>query len=99
MKNEKKIQPLKDGYGEELFNQLELVEADLLNEESVIEACKDCTYIIHTASPFPIAQPKNEDELIKPAVEGTLAALKGAQRYGAKRVVITSSTAAVSSQG
>jgi len=50
---------------------------------------------VHTASPFPAANPKNEDELIKPAVEGTLAALRGAQKHGAKRVVITSSVASI----
>jgi dihydroflavonol-4-reductase len=67
----------------------------LLNEQSIIEACKDCTYVVHTASPFPLKMPKNEDELIKPAVEGTLAAMKGAEKYGIKRIVITSSIAAI----
>lgn len=66
-----------------------------MNEESIVEACKDCTYIVHTASPFPLKIPKNEDELIRPAVQGTLAAMKGAQKYGAKRVVITSSVASI----
>jgi dihydroflavonol-4-reductase len=89
------MEPLKKAYGEDLFSQLELVEADLLNEESLIAACEGCTYIVHTASPFPLTPPKNEDELIKPAVEGTLAALKGAEKFGVKRVVITSSLAAV----
>lgn len=42
--------------------------------------------------------PKNEDELIKPAVEGTLAAMKGAEKYGIKRIVITSSIAAIFAQ-
>jgi hypothetical protein len=45
-----------------------LVEADLLNENSIINAIAGATYVIHTASPFPLANPKNEQELIGPAV-------------------------------
>jgi len=66
-----------------------------LKEDSIIEACKGCDFIVHTASPFPLKKPKNEDELIKPAVEGTLAAMKRDLKYGAKRVVLTSSVAAI----
>ena len=53
---------------------------------------------MHTASPFPIKQPKDENELIKPAVEGTLAVMKGCQLAKVKRVVVTSSVAAIMSQ-
>ena len=66
-----------------------------MNEQSMIDGAQGCEFIVHTASPFPLAQPKNENELIKPAVEGTLAALKAALKHGVKRVVITSSLAAV----
>jgi len=51
--------------------------------------------VVHTASPFPVANPKNEQVLIKPAVEGTLAALRGAQKHKCKRVVVTSSVASI----
>ena len=73
--NPVKIEPLKEAFGEH-FEKLELVEADLLNEESLFKAIEGSTYVVHTASPFPIAAPKHEDELIKPAVEGTTAVLK-----------------------
>ena len=59
-KNEKKLEPLKKAFGE-LFNELTLVEADLNDEESIINACEGCTYVVHTASPFPITKVKNED--------------------------------------
>ena len=49
--NAAKIDPLKAGFGE-YFDQLELVEADLLNEESMINACAGSTYVVHTASPY-----------------------------------------------
>lgn len=74
---------------------MSLVEADLTKEQTIIDACEGCTYVVHTASPFPIAKPKHENDLIIPAVEGTLAALKGAQKYKCKRVVVTSSVAAI----
>jgi len=44
---------MKKAFGKH-FDQLELVEADLNDEESIVNAMKDCTYIVHTASPFPI---------------------------------------------
>ena len=49
--NAAKIDPLKAGLGD-LFEQLELVEADLLDEASVIKACEGATYVVHPASPF-----------------------------------------------
>jgi dihydroflavonol-4-reductase len=50
---------------------------------------------MHTASPFPLASPKDENELIRPAVDGTLRALKAAKNSGIKRVILTSSMAAI----
>ena len=76
MNKPEKIEPLKKAFGAH-FEQLELVEADLCDEASIIKAAEGCTYIVHTASPFPIASPKDENELIKPAVNGTLAVMKG----------------------
>jgi nucleoside-diphosphate-sugar epimerase len=92
--NEAKIAPLKEAFGE-YFDQLELAEADLLKEESLFKAIEGSTYVVHTASPFPIAKPKHEDLLIKPAVEGTMAVMKAAHKNKVKRVVITSSVAAI----
>ena len=49
--NEAKLAPIREAFGE-LFEQLELVEADLMNEESLITACAGSTYVVHLASPF-----------------------------------------------
>ena len=92
--NESKIAPIREGIGE-LFDQLELVEADLLDEESLIKAVEGSTYVLHVASPFVLEEPKDENVLIKPAVEGTLAVMKAAKASKTKRVVVTSSIAAI----
>ena len=94
LKNPAKMEPLQKSLGE-LYEQMELVEADLLDEESIIRAAEGCKYIIHVASPFPLQKPKHEDLLIKPAVNGTLAACRAAQKWKAKRLVITASLASV----
>ena len=49
--SEAKVAPLREAFGD-LFNQLELVEADLMEEQSLIDAIAGSTYVIHTASPF-----------------------------------------------
>ena len=75
---------------------IDFVEANLSQDEGWPEACKDCSYVLHVASPFPAAAPKHEDELIIPAREGTLRALKAARAAGTvKRVVVTGSMAAI----
>ena len=76
---------------------LDLVEADLMRDEGWDEAMQGCTYVLHVASPFPGTIPEDEMELIRPAVEGTRRVLAAASRNGVKRVVQTSSIAAVSS--
>lgn len=67
----------------------------MLNPESFDKAIEGCDLVVHTASPFPPKEPKDENEIIKPAVEGTLAVLRAAHKHGVKRVVITSSCSAV----
>ena len=74
---------------------MEFAEADLLDEKSMFKAIKGADFLVHTASPFPLNMPKDEDDLIKPAVEGTLTALRAARKNKVKRVVITSSIAAM----
>jgi len=78
-------------------SKLEFVLADLLKDESWAEAVKGASLVLHVASPFPVKQPKNESDLIRPAVDGTLRVLKAAKASGTvKRVVVTSSNAAIS---
>jgi dihydroflavonol-4-reductase len=67
----------------------------LLNEASIEKAIEGCAFVVHTASPFPGTAPKDENVLIKPAVEGTLAVMRAAHKHKVKRVVITSSVAAM----
>ena len=93
--NQAKIQPLIEGFGQELFDQLELVEADLLQPQTLEDAIAGAQYVVHTASPFPIQKPKHENDLIKPAVEGTMTVMRAALKHKVQRVVITSSGAAI----
>ena len=75
--------------------KLEFCELDLLKDDGWDKANKGCKYVMHIASPFYIAVPKNEDEIIKPAKEGTIRALTAAKKAGVKRVVLTSSIVAM----
>lgn len=95
--NEKKVKPLKDLSPENAKYPIELVEADLTKKETWPDAVKDCTYVIHVASPFPLDSPVDEMEVIRPAVEGTTNVLEACAntKGGVKRVVLTSSCAAV----
>jgi nucleoside-diphosphate-sugar epimerase len=74
---------------------LELAEADLLSDDGWDKAVDGCDYVLHVASPFPPKQPKDPDELIRPARDGALRALRAAHAAGVKRVVLTSSFAAI----
>ena len=76
-------------------NNLEFCELDLTKDNGWDKAMTDCCYVLHVASPFVINEPKHESELIKPAVEGTLRALKAAKKANVKRVVLTSSIVAM----
>ena len=75
--------------------KLTFAEADLLSDEGWDEAMEGCTYVMHVASPFVLAEPKDENELITPAVEGTRRVIEAAQRAGVRRLVLTSSTVAM----
>ena len=93
--NQKKLAPLQKGFGSH-YEQLQLVEADLTNPSSIDEALKDSDYVIHTASPVTFGKPKDEyEELIKPALEGTLAVMEAAKKHKVQRVVYTSTSAAI----
>ena len=74
---------------------LEFCELDLLKDDGWEEAVSDCDFVMHVASPFFSRIPKDENELIKPAVEGSMKALKAAHKAGIKRVVLTSSMVAM----
>lgn len=69
----------------------DLAEATLHADEGWAEAARGCDYVLHVASPIPFKAPRHEDELIRPAVDGTTRVLTAAARAGVKRVVCTSS--------
>jgi len=74
---------------------LSFVTADLQRDTGWPEAVAGCDYVLHIASPFPAGTPGHEDELIVPARDGALRVLRAARDAGVKRVVMTSSFAAV----
>jgi nucleoside-diphosphate-sugar epimerase len=75
--------------------RLTFFEADLEKDAGWSEAVAGCDYVLHVASPFPPHVPKHENELIVPARDGALRVLKAAREAGVKRVVLTSSFAAI----
>lgn len=85
---------LKNG-GINTFDNLECIEADLTKDANWEKSMQDCTYVLHIASPIHLKVPKHEDEMIRPAVDGTLRVLKAARNAGVKRVVMTSNFGAV----
>lgn len=78
---------------------LRFVELDLTSDAGWDAAMAGVDAVLHTASPFPMVQPRDPEALARPAVDGTLRALRAAQAAGVTRVVLTSSMAAVMHTG
>ena len=76
-------------------SEIEFVEADLNSDAGWDRAATGAQYALHVASPVPLTDPKDDDELIRPARGGTLRVLSAARDAGVKRVVMTSSTSAI----
>jgi dihydroflavonol-4-reductase len=79
----------------DVMDHLSVVVSNLREEAGWEQAVSGCNYVLHVASPFPSTQPKNPDELIVPAREGTLRVLKASFDAGVERVVVTSSIVAI----
>lgn len=77
------------------FENLSFAETDLTSDLNWDYATKNCTYVLHVASPIYLRVPRHEDEMIRPAVDGTLRVLRAARNAGVKRVVMTSNFGAV----
>ncbi|MBX7101534.1 MAG: aldehyde reductase [Myxococcaceae bacterium] len=92
---EKQVRALLAAGGAEPGDQLTFAAADLEKDAGWAEAVQGCEFVHHVASPFPPSMPQHEDELIVPAREGALRLLRAARTAGVKRVVLTSSFAAV----
>ncbi len=95
LKREPEVREMIAQTGVDPAGRLSFCVADLENDTGWQEAASGCDYVLHVASPLPAHLPRHEDELIVPAREGTLRVLRAARAAGVKRVVLTSSFAAV----
>lgn len=95
LEREPEVRALLQRAGVDADAPLSFVAADLTSDAGWAQAVEGCHYILHVASPFPPSVPKHEDELIIPAREGALRVLRAARAAGVKRVVLTSSFAAI----
>ncbi|XP_071931736.1 phenylacetaldehyde reductase-like [Coffea arabica] len=77
--------------------RLHLFSANLLEEGSFDAIVEGCEGVFHTASPVQLSVSNPEAELLEPAVRGTVNVLRSCEKVSSiKKVVITSSMAAVS---
>ena len=95
LKREGEVRATLKASGGDAGERLSFFAADLEKDAGWAEAVTGCEFVLHVASPLPSSVPKNEDELIGPAREGTLRVLRAARDAGVKRVVLTSSFAAI----
>lgn len=76
-------------------DRLRCFRAELMADDGWAEAAAGCCHLAHVASPLPAGVPRDANELIVPARDGALRALKAARDAGVRRVVMTSSVAAI----
>src|SRR5262245_28447571 len=95
LKREQDVRALLRVGGAEPGGRLPLAAADLELAAGWAGAVAGCEYVLHVASPFPSSVPKHEDQLIVPARDGALRVLRAARDAGVRRVVLTSSFAAI----
>lgn len=77
------------------LERLSVVALNLMQDDGWDAAMQGVDVLMHTASPFPLGQPKDEQDLIRPAVDGAMRAVRAAQTAGITRVIMTSSSAAI----
>lgn len=95
LKREPDVRAMLNQGGADPGNRLSFFAADLENDSGWHQAVAGCDYVLHVASPFPAGLPMHEDDLIIPAREGALRVLRASRNAGVKRVVLTSSFAAI----
>jgi nucleoside-diphosphate-sugar epimerase len=95
LKREDDVRDMLRQGGVEPGERVSFVAADLESDAGWPQAAAGCDFVLHIASPFPQSVPKNANELIVPAREGALRVLRAARDAGVKRVVLTSSFAAI----
>ena len=79
-------------------SQLELIEADLGKDSGWKAAVKDCRFVQHIASPFPLDAPSNREALVPEARAGAMRVVEQALGEGVERVIMTSSMVAMMGQ-
>jgi len=95
LNREEDVRAMLQAGGLEAGHRLTFVTADLEKDAGWNVAVSGCEYVHHVASPFPASPPKHEDDLIIPAREGALRVLRASRDAGVKRVILTSSFAAI----
>ena len=96
LKDLKKESLVRDALGTKLNREnFEICKLNLLEDQGWAEATSNCDYLLHIASPCVIKEPKHENEIIDPAVNGTLRAIKAAHKANVKKIVITSSIGSI----
>lgn len=96
MRNAQKFERVRAAIAEHApVERLTVAEADLLDAGAWRRAADGVEVVLHVASPIAVETPKDPDEMIVPAREGTLNVLRAATEAGARRVVLTSSMAAI----
>jgi nucleoside-diphosphate-sugar epimerase len=95
LKRESEVRELLKQGGADGNAEIRFFAADLMKDAGWSEAAAGCDYVHHIASPFPAGVPKHDDEIIVPAREGALRVLRASRDAGVKRVVLTSSFAAI----
>jgi nucleoside-diphosphate-sugar epimerase len=95
LKRESDVREMVKEGGADAEQRLSFFPADLVSDDGWKEAVERCDYVLHVASPLPIQAVAHEDDLIVPAREGTLRALRAARNAGVKRIVVTSSFGAI----
>ena len=95
LKREPEVRAMLEAAGTDAGDRLAFSAADLTTDAGWPEAVAGCDFVLHVASPFPLNVPRHEDELIVPAREGALRVLRASRDSGVRRVVQTSSFAAI----
>ncbi|MDF7821063.1 aldehyde reductase [Runella sp. MFBS21] len=93
--NQESIITTLKSHGIESFESLSFVQAELTKDDHWAQVMNGCKYVLSVASPVFFDVPQNEEEAIRPAVEGILRVLKFAKKAGVQRVVMTSNFGAV----
>ncbi|MEL6890200.1 MAG: SDR family NAD(P)-dependent oxidoreductase [Actinomycetota bacterium] len=95
VRSDAKADETRAAVGPDGLDRLSFVQLDLTSDDGWDDALAGADALLHTASPFPLGEPNDPEEIIRPAVDGTLRAMRAAHAAGVDRVVVTSSCVAI----